>query len=92
MTLDERIEAAIRAVAHEQGTSRHTETAMAMVAIHAAFPELFASPPTHKLVPVIDPPSEMASAWEKAYAEAPAGSGHALAWDAAYRAMLEAAL
>lgn len=43
-----------------------------------------------KLIPT-DATSEMAQAWEKAYGEAPEGSGHALAWEDAYQAMLVAA-
>lgn len=38
-----------------------------------------------------EPTSEMVNAWETAYRDAPEGSGVALAWDAAYSAMLKAA-
>lgn len=52
MTLEERIEKAREALMDAGFESFTVDTA-----IRAAFPELFASPPTHKIVPVVETPT-----------------------------------
>ena len=103
MTLDERIEKAARGpMDFYQGSDRWekadqvekvTHRRVAEVALRAAFPELFASPPTHKIAPV-EPTAQQAAAGDEAYRKASVtGTPAYVGCDGivpAYRAMIEA--
>lgn len=68
MTMDERIEKAVAVhAAYENRQEARTAIAQAMMA--AAFPELFPSPPTHKIVPV-EPTEEMCIAFDVGHEDA----------------------